>query len=94
MGSMKLRLQLRFRAIGTAIAGFVLLLESVNSEFLRHHIEAWSTLVNLFIALFGAAFLIQACVIVKRLQAGDTMQTGSLDEFPMKSRVAPASRQP
>jgi hypothetical protein len=68
MGSMKSRFQLRFRAIGTAIAGLVLLLESANSEFLRPHIEAWPTLVNLFIALFGAAFVIQSYVIAKQLQ--------------------------
>jgi hypothetical protein len=65
---MKSRFQLRFRAIGTAIAGFVLLLESVDSEFLRSHFEAWPTLVNLIIAVFGAAFLIQSWVLVKQLQ--------------------------
>jgi hypothetical protein len=69
MGLMKSRFHLRFRAIAAALAGVVLLLESVNSEFLRAHIEAWPTLVNLFIALFGAAFLIQSYVLVKQLQA-------------------------
>jgi hypothetical protein len=68
MGSMKGRFQLRLRAIGTAIAGFVLLLESVDSEFVRSHFEAWPTLVNLIIAVFGAAFLVQSWVVVKQLQ--------------------------
>ena len=63
------RFQLRFRAVGTAIAGVVLLLESADSEFLRSRFEAWATLVNLIIALFGSAFLIQSIVIFKQLQA-------------------------
>ena len=67
MSSMQSRFQLRFRAIVAAIAGAVLLLESVNSEFFRAHIEAWPTLINLFIALFGAAFLIQSYILVKQL---------------------------
>jgi hypothetical protein len=69
MGSMQSRFQLRFRAVVAALAGVVLLLESVNSEFLRAHIEAWPTLINLFIAFFGAAFLIQSYILVKQLQA-------------------------
>jgi hypothetical protein len=66
------RLRLRFRAIVAALAGAALLLVSVNSEFLRSHFEAWTTLVNLFIALFGAAFFVQSYLLVKQIPATES----------------------
>jgi uncharacterized membrane protein YcjF (UPF0283 family) len=65
---MNIRVKLRFRAVIAALAGLVLLLESVDSEFLRSGFEAWRTMVNLIIALFGAAFLLQSYLLVKQLQ--------------------------
>ena len=66
---MNIRLQLRFRATMAALAGIVLLFESVDLEFLRSGFQAWNTLVNLFIAFFGAAFLFQSWMLVRQLQA-------------------------
>jgi hypothetical protein len=66
---MHIKLKLRLRATFAALAGVLLLLESVDSEILLRGFQAWSTMVNLFIFLFGAAFLIQSWLIIKRLQA-------------------------
>ena len=66
------RLRLRFRAAAAALAGAALLFVSVNSELLRSHVEAWTTLVNLFIAIFGAVFLVQSWMLVKRIPASDS----------------------
>ena len=65
---MNVRLQLRMRATFAALAGILLLIESVNAEFMRSHFEAWNTMVNLFIAMFGAAFLFQSYYLVRQLQ--------------------------
>jgi hypothetical protein len=65
---MHIRLQLRLRALFAALAGMVLLIESVNAEFQRRGFQAWATMVNLFIALFGAAFLFQSWLLVKQVQ--------------------------
>jgi hypothetical protein len=62
------RLQLRLRATFAGLMGILLLLESVNAEFLRSHFEAWTTMVNLFIAMFGAAFLFQSWFLFQQLQ--------------------------
>lgn len=65
---MHLKVKLRFRATFAALAGALLLLESVDSEFLLHGFQAWATMVNLIIALFGAAFLFQSWLLVKQIQ--------------------------
>jgi hypothetical protein len=65
---MNIRLQLRFRAIVAALAGLSLMLEAVNSEFLRSPFQAWTTMVNLLIAMFGAILLIQSWMFVRQLQ--------------------------
>jgi len=69
---MNLRLKLRFRAVTAAMAGLVLLLESADSEIVRSGFEAWATMVNLFIALFGAGLLLQSYFLVRQLQAART----------------------
>jgi hypothetical protein len=67
--AMHLKLKLRLRATFAALAGALLLCESVDSELLLHGFQAWATMVNLFIAMFGAAFLVQSWLIIRRLQA-------------------------
>jgi hypothetical protein len=64
------RLQIRLRATFAGLTGFLLMLESVNAEFMRSHFhfEAWTTMVNLMIALFGAAFLFQSWFLLQQLQ--------------------------
>jgi uncharacterized membrane protein YqaE (UPF0057 family) len=69
MRAMHIRLQLRLRALFAALAGLVLLFESVDAEFLRRGFQAWATMVNIFIFLFGAAFLLQSWLLFKQLQA-------------------------
>jgi hypothetical protein len=66
------RVHLRFKAAAAALFGAVLLLESVSSAFLRSHFEAWAALVNLYIAIFGTAFLIQSWKLVKQIPATDS----------------------
>jgi hypothetical protein len=68
MRAMHIRLQLRLRATFAALAGLLLLFESVDAEFLRRGFQAWATMVNLFIFLFGAAFLLQAWLLIRQLQ--------------------------
>jgi hypothetical protein len=65
---MSIQLQLRFRAIMSALSGIVLLLEALYAEFFRSRFDAFSTLVNFFITLFGSAFLMQSWRLVKQLQ--------------------------
>jgi len=65
---MHLKVKLRFRATFAALAGALLLLESVDSEFLLRGFQAWATMVNLFIFLFGAAFLFQSWWLIKQIQ--------------------------
>ena len=69
---MNVQLRLRFRATMAALAGAVLLLESGDSEFLRSQFEAWATMVNLFIATFGAVFLVQSWMLVKQIPASNS----------------------
>jgi hypothetical protein len=68
IAAMSIHLQLRFRAFMAALSGVVLLLESVYAVFFRAHFDAWSTLVNFFIFLFGAAFLLQSRRLAKQLR--------------------------
>ncbi len=65
---MSIQLQLRFRAIMSALTGMVLLLESLYAEFFHSRFDAFSTMVNFFITLFGVAFLLQSWRLVKQLQ--------------------------
>jgi hypothetical protein len=65
---MSIRVQLRFRAIMSALTGLVLLLLSVKAEFFHSGFDAWATLVNFFIFVFGAAFLLQSWRLVRQLQ--------------------------
>jgi hypothetical protein len=65
---MSIRLQLRFRAIMSALSGIVLLILAADVEFFHSRFDAWATLVNFFIALFGVAFLLQSWRLVKQLR--------------------------
>jgi hypothetical protein len=65
---MSIRLQLRFRAFMSALTGIVLLLESIHAEFFRSGFDAWATLVNFFIFLFGLAFFFQYWRLVGQLR--------------------------
>jgi hypothetical protein len=65
---MSIRVQLRFRAIMSALTGIVLLLESAHAVFFRSGFDAWSTMVNFFIALFGVAFLFQSWRLMRQLR--------------------------
>jgi len=65
---MNVRVQLRFRAIMSALTGILLLLQSVHAEFFRPGFDAWSTMVNFFIALFGVAFLFQCWRLLRQLR--------------------------
>jgi hypothetical protein len=65
---MHLKLKLRLRATFAALAGVLLLCESLDSEMLLRGFQAWATMVNLIIAMFGAAFLVQSWTIIRRLQ--------------------------
>jgi hypothetical protein len=65
---MSIRLQLRFRAFMSALTGIVLLLESIYAEFFRSGLDAWATMVNFFIALFGFAFFFQCWRLIQQLQ--------------------------
>jgi hypothetical protein len=65
---MNIRVQLRFRATMSALTGVVLLIESVYAEFFRSGFDAWSTMVNFFIALFGVAFFFQCWRLVMQLR--------------------------
>jgi hypothetical protein len=69
---MNIRLHLRFRAIMAALAGLTLLLEAVNLEFLRSPVQGWTTMVNTYIAIFGAVFLIQSWRFFRRLQTAES----------------------
>jgi hypothetical protein len=69
---MSSRLRLRFKAIADALFGTVLLFVSVNLQILRSQFEAWATMVNLYIAIFGAVFLIQSYLIAKQNPAADS----------------------
>ena len=51
----------------SALTGIVLLLESAHAEF-RSAFDAWSTMVNFFIALFGVAFLFQCWRLISQLR--------------------------
>jgi len=64
---MNIRLQIRFRAIMSALTGIVLLLLAVKAEFFGSRFDAFRTMVNLFIALFGAAFLFQSWRLIRQL---------------------------
>jgi hypothetical protein len=77
MPFMHIRLQLRMRALFAALAGIVLLIESVNAEFLRSGFQAWATMVNLFIAIFGAAFPVQSWLLVKQLQTDRSKESST-----------------
>lgn len=65
---MSIRTQLRFRAFMSALTGIVLLLEAVYAVFFRSGFNAWSTMVNFFIFLFGLAFLFQCWRLLKQLR--------------------------
>jgi hypothetical protein len=65
---MSIRLQLRFRAVMSALTGLVLLLEAVHAVFFRSGFDAFATMVNVFIALFGVAFLLQCWRLVRQLR--------------------------
>lgn len=69
---MSSRLRLRFKAIADALFGTVLLFVSVNLQILRSQFEAWATMVNLYIAIFGAVFLIQSYLIAKQNPAAES----------------------
>lgn len=69
---MRSRLHFRFKAIADALFGTALLFLSVNLQFLRSQFEAWATMVNLYIAFFGAVFLVQSYLIAKQNPAADT----------------------
>lgn len=58
---MDIRLHQQVRTVIAAFAGVWLLLVSLNPEFQRPPIE------HLFLALLGAAFLVQSYLIVKQL---------------------------
>jgi hypothetical protein len=66
-----IRQNLRFKAVAAAITGISLLIESINSEFLRPRFDSWATLVNTYIAIFGCAFLLQSYFIVQQLHEVD-----------------------
>ncbi len=69
---MSSRLHFRFKAIADALFGGALLFVSVNLQFLRSQFEAWATMVNFFIAIFGAVFLVQSWKLVKEIPAADS----------------------
>jgi hypothetical protein len=68
---MSSRLHLRFKAIADALFGAALLFVSADLQFLRSQFEAWATMVNLYIAIFGAVFLVQSWMLVKQHPATD-----------------------
>jgi hypothetical protein len=65
---MSIKLQLRFRATMSALSGIVLLTLAADAEFYHSRFDAWATLVNFFIVLFGVAFLLQSWRLVKQLR--------------------------
>jgi ABC-type uncharacterized transport system permease subunit len=48
--------------------GMLSIAESLNPNFLRTSSPSWNLLIHLFIALFGAAWLIQATFIHKQIK--------------------------
>ena len=48
--------------------GAFFLAESFNPDFWRPHIAAWEPFVRLSVALFGAAWLIQAVVLHRQFR--------------------------
>jgi hypothetical protein len=56
----------------SALTGMVLLLESVYAVFFRSGFDAWSTLVNFFIFLFGMAFFLQCWRLVRQMREAET----------------------
>jgi hypothetical protein len=62
----------KIRIIVSMVAGFFLLVESLNPDFLRSTIESRTIFGHVFIAVFGAAFLVQAYVLWRHLIAPDS----------------------
>jgi hypothetical protein len=60
---------LKFRIVLSAICGVFFILQSLNPNFLRPAIESRTIYVHVFLALFGAAFLLQAYFLTKQLKA-------------------------
>jgi hypothetical protein len=57
----------KIRIIVSIVTGFFLLGESLNPDFLRSTIESRTIFGHVFIALFGAACLVQAYVLWRKL---------------------------
>lgn len=48
--------------------GLLSLAESLNPNFLRMSVAPWNPFIHLFVALFGAAWIIQAVFIHKQIR--------------------------
>jgi len=60
---------LKFRMIVSIVLGAGALLASFNPDFLRPSIESRTIAVHVFLALFGAACLVQSYVLGKQLRS-------------------------
>jgi hypothetical protein len=72
----------------SALTGIVLLLLSIKGAFFRSEFDAWTTLVNFFIFLFGAAFLLQSWRLFRQLrEARSKLAVEQIQEVPSKQQL-------